>query len=135
MKLNIEVTAEDCAEGCRCTEHYCVVATAIGRIIPAANRIEVNVNTIRFTLKQPKTGKTFRYVYRTPDAVRNYIRDFDAGQDARPMKFVLDQPEITELPPPKPGRAKTPSFKAKEPAKTRRSVRVFGERVWQRVDA
>lgn len=127
-ELKVEVTQQDCDLGCRGTERYCVVSTAIGRLMPEANRIETNRNTIRYTVKIG--SKTYRVVFRTPAAVQIYLREFDAGADPRPMKFTLTNPQIAEkLPTPK-GKAKTPSFKPQEAAQTRRSVRVFGEKAF-----
>lgn len=129
MKLDVTINEDDCREGCRGTERYCVVSTAIARLVPDANRIETNVHTIRFTLKGAD-GKTRRYVYRTPELVREYVIGFDAGQEAKPMHFVLDNPQIAEKTPTPRGKAKTPSFKAQASAKTRRSIRVFGEKAF-----
>lgn len=125
-KYEIIVTAEDCAEGVRNNERYCVVATAIARLEPDATRIEVNVNTIRFSLKDG--GKMYRLAYPTSPVVREYIKAFDAGVEAKPMKFTLDDPQIAEKRPEPRLRAKTPSFKPQESPKSRRSVRVFGEK-------
>lgn len=128
-KMDVVITAKDCADGIRNSEYYCVVATAIQRLQPGANRVEVNVNTIRFSMRVD--GKTFRLVYRTPAVVADYVREFDKGQVAKPMNFTLDNPQVAEkLPTPK-GKAKTPSFKPSESAKTRRSIRVAGEKTLQ----
>lgn len=133
-RLEVTISQQDCDDGCRGTEHYCVVATAIMRLLPEANRIEVNINTIRFSMKDDK-DKTVRYAYPTPPAVKVYIRAFDAGAKAKPMKFTLYRPQTAEkLPTPK-GKAKTASFKPQGSAKTRRSIRVFGEKAFQSVDA
>lgn len=132
-QFDIEITKEDCADGVSNNERLCVVATAIARLKPEANRIEVNVNTIRFSVKE--SGKTLRFAYETPTIVRDYIRAFDSGREATPMTFTLRAPQIAEkLPTPK-GKAKTPSFKPQASAKTRRSVRVFGEKAFRQVRA
>lgn len=128
-KYEVEVTAKDCAEGVRNNERFCVVATAIARLEPEANRIEANVNTIRFSVKD--RGKTFRLAYKTPTIVRDYIRAFDAGVEPTPMTFVLEHPQIAEKKPTPAGKAKTPSFKPQGSPKTRRSIRVFGEKAFQ----
>jgi hypothetical protein len=94
-------------------------------------RPEVNVNTIRFTLKEE--GKSFRLVYPNPEVVQDYVRGFDAGKGAKPMQFTLSEPQITEKVPVPKGKAKTPSFKAQDAAKSRRSIRVFGEKSFQEV--
>lgn len=127
-KLEVVITEKDCADGVRNNERLCVVSTAIARLQPEANRIETNVNTIRFSLKDG--AKTYRLAYPTPPVVRDYIRAFDDGAEAKPMEFVLDNPQVVEkLPSPK-LKAKTPSFKPQASAKTRRSIRVFGEKAF-----
>ena len=131
-QLEITVTQQDCDDGCRGNEHYCVVATAIGRLLRDANRIEININTIRFSMND-EYGKTIRYAYPTPPAVKVYIRDFDAGVEAKPIKFTLYKPQTAKKPPTPKGKAKTVSFKPQGAAKTHRSVRVFGEKSLQPV--
>ena len=129
-KYEVEITARDCADGVRNNEHLCVVSTAIGRLQPNANRIESNVNTIRFSLTDDD-GKMYRLVYPTPPVVQDYIRYFDAGKNAKPMRFTLDKPQIVEKVPPPKGKAITPSFKAQGAPTKRRSIRVFGEKTFQ----
>jgi len=129
-ELDVVCTDKDCEDGVRNTEALCVVSTAIARLLPEATRIETNRNTIRFTLPG-ENGKKYRVVYKTPEMVREYVRDFDAGKKPKPMKFKLLAPQITEKAPTPKLKAKTPSFKAQDPAKTRRSVRVFGEKAFQ----
>lgn len=128
-EMVIVVSQEDCNDGVRNNERFCVVATAIARMEPEANRIEVNVNTIRFSLKE--NGKVFRLAYRTPAAVQVYLRSFDAGNEPKPMKIELDNPQIVEKSPTPRLKAKTPSFKPQAAAKTRRSIRVFGEKAFR----
>lgn len=132
-KYEVAVTHKDCVDGVRNNERLCVVATAIMRAQPEASRVEANVNTIRFSLKDQ--GKTYRLVYATPEIVRDYIRSFDAGLEPKPMKFVLDSPQIAEKESKPPGTAVTPSFKASGPSKKRRSVRVFGEKTFQQAES
>lgn len=127
-RYEVTITEQDCADGVRNNERLCVVATAIARLLPDATRIEVNINTIRFSLTEG--GKTYRLAYPTPEPVKVYIRSFDAGAGARPMTFVLDNPQIVEKPPRPAGMARTVSLKPSAPAKTRRSVRVFGEKAF-----
>lgn len=62
----------------------CVVATAIARTYPDATRIEVDLQTIRFT----RDGE--RFVYVTPYAATGYIVAFDAGEDIHPFSFRLN---------------------------------------------
>ena len=131
MKLDIEVTDKELEEAAPGSEFYCAVATAIGRLVPEANRIEVNVHTIRFTLPRKGSETYSRFVYRSPPEVAEYVRLFDEGAKLKPMSFTLDKPQIAERTPAPSNRAKTPSFKPQSTAKTRRSVRVRGEKAFQ----
>lgn len=129
VRMKVIISEQDCANGVRNNERFCVVATAIQRLQPEATRVEVNVNTIRFTMKVD--GKTLRFAYRTPAAVQVYLRTFDAGAEPKPMEFEMDNPQVAEkLPTPK-LKAKTASFKPQASAVTHRSIRVFGEKAFE----
>ena len=131
-KITVELTAQNCADGVRNNEHLCVVSTALMRLIPDANWLETNINTIRFSFKHD--GKNYRVVFITPPEVQDYVRQFDAGAKAEPMTFTLENPNIAERVPKPKGAAKTPSFKPQGAPKTRRAIRVFGEKSWEIVE-
>jgi hypothetical protein len=59
------------------------VAQAIARTLPDATRIEVDTQTIRFSMN----GQ--RYAYLTPYQVTGYVIAFDAGEEIEPFKFQL----------------------------------------------
>jgi len=88
----VSVTQDDINEGVRDQSAHCIVATAIGRSIPEALRISVDVQTIRFTI-----GKE-RLIYMTPREVGRYILAFDAGNFAaiKPMKIEIADPQVAE---------------------------------------
>jgi hypothetical protein len=85
MRHTIEVTQTDIDKADPKNSGRCVVATAIARSIPSATRIEVDVQTVRFTV----AGE--RFVYVTPYTVSGYVVAFDAGDDLYPFKFRLDE--------------------------------------------
>ena len=81
--VTIEVTQVDIDRAKVKDSSRCVVATAIARSIPGAQRISVDVQSIRFTVG----GE--RFVYLTPYSVSGYVVAFDAGDDIHPFKFGL----------------------------------------------
>lgn len=84
--LNIEVTQEviDCA----IEKHsgHCVIADAIRKNLPNVKRVEVDIQTIRFTDEE----KGFRYIYLTPRTCQQIIVNFDQGTRPKPFTFRLN---------------------------------------------
>lgn len=90
----IRVEQRDIDRAIRKSSSRCVVALAVARQIPDASRIEVDVQTIRFT--QGDERRTFI----VPPAVAGYVCDFDAGDEISPFAFRLrtDREVITRKP-------------------------------------
>ena len=65
------------------TRTTCIVAQAIARQIPNARRIEVDIQTIRWS------DENGRHVFLTPYAAAGYVVAFDAGEDLHPFRFQL----------------------------------------------
>jgi hypothetical protein len=82
-EIEIQVTQEDIDKADVKHSSRCVVATAIHRSVPGAQRVSVDVQTIRFTV----AGE--RFVYLTPYGVTGYIVAFDAGEEIHPFRFRL----------------------------------------------
>jgi len=82
-EIEIQVTQEDIDKADVKHSSRCVVATAIHRSIPGAQRVNVDVQTIRFSVD----GE--RFVYLTPYAVTGYVVAFDAGETIHPFRFRL----------------------------------------------
>jgi len=80
----ISVTEDDIAKAFVNNSAKCVVAQAIARTIPDSTRIEVDVQTIRYT-----GGDGRRHVFLTPYAVVGYVIAFDAGDEIEPFTFRL----------------------------------------------
>lgn len=81
----IAVTQDDIDRALRRKSGRCVVATAVARSIPDATRVEVDLQTVRFTAD----GE--RRVYLTPPAASGYVVAFDAGDDIHPFAFKLSE--------------------------------------------
>lgn len=91
----IKVTQDDINEGVRDQSAHCIVATAIGRQIPDATRISVDVQDIRFTIGEE------RLVFPTPRSVAAYVIAFDAGDfdQIKPITVVLRDGRVMERKP------------------------------------
>lgn len=83
--IPIEVTQSDIDKADPRKSGRCVVARAIARTFPDARRIEVDVQSIRFT----HAGE--RHVFSTPYPVTGYIVAFDAGDEIEPFRFRLNE--------------------------------------------
>jgi hypothetical protein len=83
-QVRIQVTEADIKKAETKSSMRCVVAQAIARTVPDARRVDVDVQTVRWTRGDD------RYVYLTPYSVQGYIIAFDAGDDIQPFTFALD---------------------------------------------
>src|SRR5579863_7280298 len=88
----IRVTQDDINEGVRDSSAHCIVATAIGRQIPDATRISVDVQDIRFTVGEE------RMVFSTPRSVAAYVIAFDKGDfdQIKPITVLLRDGRVIE---------------------------------------
>lgn len=91
QQLEISVTQADIDRAITKNSSRCVVASAIARSIPDASRIQVDVQTVRFSVG----GE--RYVYLTPYGVAGYIVAFDAGDKIHPFRFRLRQDQEVKV--------------------------------------
>jgi hypothetical protein len=67
---------------------HCVIADALRMAVPAAERVSVDLQTIRFT--DPKTER--RYVFLTPPAAQVVLVKFDQGIMPEPFLLKLGKP-------------------------------------------
>lgn len=81
----VNVQEEDFAFGEPNDSNRCAVQRAVTREIPGARRVEVDLQTIRFTVD----GE--RHVFLTPWSVSDYVIAFDAGDrdELAPFSFTL----------------------------------------------
>ena len=130
-KITVELTAQDCADGVRGEQCYCVVSTALMRLVPDATRPITNLDHVEFSIMHD--NKRYRIQFTSPPEVQEYIRAFDAGEVARPMTFTLQNPFIVEKASESKKAARTPS-KPKGIPKTR-ITREFGAKTFTEVGA
>jgi hypothetical protein len=88
-RWTVEVTQGDIDRAHVNDSYRCVIATALARQIPDATRIEVDLQTIRFTRGDE------RLIYLTPYAAAGYVVAFDAGDEIEPFSFTLRNPTKT----------------------------------------
>jgi hypothetical protein len=82
-QVHVDVTQADIDQADIKNSSRCVVATAIARTFPDATRVNVDLQTIRFT------SQGERQVFLTPPAVAGYVVAFDAGDKIHPFGFRL----------------------------------------------
>lgn len=82
-RIAVRVTQADIDRAHRNDSYKCVVAQAIARTIPEATRVEVDTQSIRFTVADE------RRLYLTPWQVQAYVIAFDAGEPIEPFHFTL----------------------------------------------
>lgn len=85
-RISVEVTASDIERAHRNDSYTCVVAQAIARTVPTATNVDVDTQSIRFTVDDE------RRIYMTPYAVQGYVIAFDAGDGIEPFSFQLRDP-------------------------------------------
>jgi hypothetical protein len=90
-RIWVDVTQEDLDKGVKADSKNCAVARAIARAIPNATHIEVDTQTIRYTVDG------IRYQHLTPATSQVYVTAFDAGdtEDFNPWRFQLRDPKVT----------------------------------------
>lgn len=89
-RVTVEVTEEDIARAKQNDSYNCVVAQAIARTVPTSTSIDVDTQSIRFTVD----GE--RRIYMTPYAVQGYVIAFDAGDAIEPFSFQIRDPKRTK---------------------------------------
>jgi hypothetical protein len=82
-RRRISITQQEIEKAAPQKSGRCLVARAIAAKFPDATRIDVDMQTIRFT----RDGE--RWVYLTPWEVQRYITEFDAGDPIDPFQFTL----------------------------------------------
>jgi hypothetical protein len=88
-RYDLEVTAQDIAKAHVNDSYRCVVAQAIARQVPNARKIDVDLQTIRWS------DEDGRHVFLTPYSVAGYVVAFDAGDELEPFEFQLRNPVET----------------------------------------
>jgi hypothetical protein len=75
-----------------------MVAEAIKDAIPGATKVHVDLQTIRFTMVDARTGRKIRRTYLTPGKPQTALVRFDGGLLVEPFSFRLPTPmHVNEL--------------------------------------
>lgn len=86
--MKITITAEDILLAVRKNSHRCMIADAIKRDVSGANRVVVDLQSIRWT--DEKEG--IRYFFFTPPVAQEALLAFDQGLPVQPFEFELRKP-------------------------------------------
>lgn len=92
-RVTIEVTGEVIAHSTERDSSHCMIAEAVRHSIPDADRVSVDLQTIRFS--DPKKG--LRYTYLTPRVGQVALIDFDQGQKPEPFTMRLSGGQVTAM--------------------------------------
>jgi hypothetical protein len=90
-RLEVEITAEVIDAATEADSSHCMIADAIRAQVRGAQRIAVDLQSIRFT--DPKRG--VRYLYLTPARAQVALLRFDQGEPVEP--FVLKCPQPAQV--------------------------------------
>ena len=91
-KAEISVLQKHFDEALRANSSHCAIAFAIRDAVPAARRISVDIQTIRWT--DSKRG--VRYCFLTPHvAQQDVIIPFDQGEECKPVTFRMKPAFVT----------------------------------------
>jgi hypothetical protein len=91
--VTITLTEEIIKESTQRDSKNCMVAETIAATVPNASNVVVDAATIRWS----DLDKGLRYVYITPNVVRDSILRFDLGMDIEPYAFVLRKAWVTGI--------------------------------------
>lgn len=72
---------------------HCMIAEAIKKALPGAQRVSVDIQTIRFS----DPAKGLRYTYLTPRIAQLPLVMFDAGVEPEPFTFQLRAGSVTAM--------------------------------------
>lgn len=114
----LDVTEEVITTAVQRDSSHCVIADALRAAVPNAQRVSVDIQTIRFT--DPVSER--RYIYLTPALCQMILVDFDQGRRPDPMMIRLGAPsQITRsgsTPTKREANARTSAAKAAAVAET-----------------
>lgn len=89
-EVRVQVTAPVIEQSRHRDSAHCMVAEAVKVAFPGAQRVSVDVQTIRFT--DPK--RNLRYVYLTPRVAQEAIIYFDQGELPEEFGFLLKRGQV-----------------------------------------
>ncbi len=113
--MKVSISGKNITESKVKDSHHCMIADAIKTKFPDARYIQVDVQSVRFSL--PKKNK--RFVYLTPAVAQKNLIKFDQGKKVEPFSFCLTTPARTR--PIRPEPNKTRARKASQAANKRKN--------------
>jgi hypothetical protein len=131
MEKKIFVKKEHVENAIKRSSQHCMIADAIQQQIPDAKYILVDLQSIRFTLKDKKK----RYTFLTPPVCQEKIIQFDRGEKPCGFIFTLHHPtRIKKMNTNRTGGPKRKSRKGPQRPKRDklRVVREFGVRMYRK---
>jgi hypothetical protein len=116
QRKTVAVEQQHIEGGIASDSHYCTIAEAVKDAMPFAQRVSVDLATIRYTDRD--TGK--RYIFLTPVKCQEYLLMLDNGlrERLKPFKFMLNRP--TQIINPRAKRGKVAVTKSKTHAPIKR---------------
>jgi hypothetical protein len=90
-RLEVEITAEVIEAATRADSSHCMIADAIKAQVPGAERIAVDLQSIRYTDRK----RGVRYLYLTPARAQVALLRFDQGETVEP--FVVKSPRPAQV--------------------------------------
>lgn len=106
-KMLIHIKAENVDRAISGNSSHCMIADAIKEQVPGAQRVSVDLQSIRFSI--PERGK--RYTFWTPQLAQHALLDFDLGHDIEEFSFCLGH--AAQITPTYSGRTAVKNAKAK----------------------
>ena len=97
MRNNIVIDDFEISIAQRGVTTRCAIAAAIMTQIPAARHIKVDENTISWL----DVDRRERFVFRTPESAKVFIRNWDQGNSVSPFGFTLTDTALIDRRPPK----------------------------------
>ncbi len=91
--VTLEITEELIADAIPRDSSHCLWAEAVTAAYPDAQRVSVDIQTIRFT--DPKRGQ--RYTYLTPRTAQIALVQFDQGIRPEPHSVQLRRGQVTRM--------------------------------------
>lgn len=99
-KVDLNVTQEVIDQSTERDSSHCMIAEAVRLAVPMAQRIAVDLATIRFT----DPNRNLRYTYLTPRAGQVALVNFDQGRKPEPFTMSLRGGQVTQANPRHSGR-------------------------------
>jgi hypothetical protein len=121
VRNNISVQEEAFSIAQRGVKTRCAIAWAIMVQVPAARHIKVDRDTIAWL----DVDRQERLTFRTPKPAREFIEQWDRGEEVKPFSFTLTDSALIERRPP---RTQTARARVQRPTTTK-PVRKPGSRM------